>query len=189
MLKVEARNQYREKRMSLTHPEKLKLDDLMLIQFQTVPLPFIHCLMSYWPIKENNEPDTNLYADYVEFKNPSLKICYPRADFATHSMQAVEVNADTPFERKLHGIHEPLDGPSVDPAAIDLVFVPLLICDREGYRVGYGKGFYDKYLSACRKDCIKSGFCYFEPIVKIHDRHEFDIPLDICITPHYVYVF
>lgn len=189
MLKVEARNEYREKRMALPDAERAKLDDLLLIQFQSVRLPFIHHLLSYWPIAENNEPNTHLFTDYIDFLNPALKVCYPQSDFSKNTMQAVEVNADTPFERKVHGIHEPLEGTVVDAGIIDLVFVPMLICDKEGYRVGYGKGFYDKYLSACRRDCIKAGFCYFEPVHKIDDRHEFDIPLDICITPYNVYVF
>ena len=104
-------------------------------------------------------------------------------------MRAIEVNADTPFERKEHNIHEPLTGIVADAGIIDMIFVPMLIFDKEGYRVGYGKGFYDKYLEHCRKDCIKAGFCYFEPMDKIDDPHKFDIPLDICITPYNVYVF
>jgi 5-formyltetrahydrofolate cyclo-ligase len=189
MLKAEARKIYREKRKALSPVERAKMDDLLLIQFQTVELPFIHTLFSYWPIEENNEPNTHLFTDYIEFRNPSLKILYPQSDFVNHRMQAIEVNADTPFERKEHDIHEPLTGIVTDAGLIDMVFVPMLVCDREGYRVGYGKGFYDKYLEHCREDCIKAGFCYFEPMDKMDDRHKFDITLDICITPYNVYVF
>ncbi|MEJ0106812.1 MAG: 5-formyltetrahydrofolate cyclo-ligase [Bacteroidota bacterium] len=189
MLKAEARNIYREKRKALSPAERAKMDDLLLIQFQTIELPFIHTLFSYWPIEENNEPNTHLFTDYIEFRNPALKILYPQSDFVNNTMQAIEVNADTPFERKEHGIHEPLTGIVTGAGMIDMVFVPMLTCDEEGYRVGYGKGFYDKYLEHCREDCIKAGFCYFEPVDKIDDRHKFDIPLDICITPYNVYVF
>ena len=71
---------------------------------------------------------------------------------------------------------------------IDMVFVPLLIFDKQGYRVGYGKGFYDKYLAQCRVDCLKVGFSYFEPI-EIEGTREFDVPLNLCITPNSIYVF
>jgi 5-formyltetrahydrofolate cyclo-ligase len=189
MLKAEARILYRKKRMALTEVERIKSDDLMLIRFQTVQLPFIHRLLSYWPISENNEPDTHLFTDYIEFKNPALKILYPRAHFTNHSMEAVEVNVDTAFQLNNYHIHEPVDGVIADAASIDMVFVPLLICDTKGFRIGYGRGFYDRFLESCRKDCIKVGFCYFDPVDKIDDRHEFDIPLDICITPYNVYVF
>src|SRR6478735_12275822 len=104
MTKSEIRELYREKRQSLTENERSKLDDLMLIQFQKIDLPFIHALLSYWPIEENNEPNTHLFTDYIEFKNPALKVLYPQADFKNNTMQAIEINADTPFERKEHNI-------------------------------------------------------------------------------------
>ena len=66
MLKAEARKLYREKRKALSPAERSKQDDLMLIQFQAVELPFIHSLLSYWPIEENNEPNTHLFTDYLE---------------------------------------------------------------------------------------------------------------------------
>ena len=189
MLKEDARTLYREKRKSLSHAERAKLDDLLLIQFQTADLPFIHSLFSYWPIEENNEPNTHLFTDYLEFKNPALKICYPRTDYNTHTMEAIEVDADTPFKIMNHGIHEPVTGKVADPGSLDMILVPMLICDQKGYRVGYGKGFYDKFLANCSEDCIKVGFSYFEPVDEIEGKHGFDIPLDICITPQNVYVF
>ena len=189
MLKADARKLYRDKRTALTVPEKAKDDDLLLIQFQSLQLPFIHVLFTYWPIGESNEPDTHLFTAYIGFKNPALQILYPQADFVNRRMQAVEVNADTTFTLNQHNIHEPATGRIVGPESIDMVFVPLLICDQQGYRVGYGKGFYDKYLADCRTECIKVGFCYFDLPDKIDDRSEFDIPLDICITPYNVYVF
>ncbi|MES1220214.1 MAG: 5-formyltetrahydrofolate cyclo-ligase [Bacteroidota bacterium] len=189
MLKAEARKLYKDKRKALSYPEKAKADDLLLIQFQTVQLPFIHTLLTFWPIEENNEPDTHLFTDYVEFKNPALRILYPQSDFTSNTMRAIEVNVDTAFKINQHNIHEPADGFKVNANIIDMVFVPMIVCDQQGYRIGYGKGFYDKYLTGCRDDCFKVGFSYFDPIDKIDDRHEFDIPLDICITPYNVYVF
>ena len=72
---------------------------------------------------------------------------------------------------------------------INMIFVPLLSFDKNGYRVGYGKGFYDRYLSQCRGDCLKIGFSYFEPLDAIDDTNEFDVPLNLCVTPTTVYVF
>ena len=65
----------------------------------------------------------------------------------------------------------------------------MLAFDTRGNRVGYGKGFYDRYLPACRPDCIKLGFSYFDPVDSVDDAHEFDVPLDLCITPNRTYVF
>jgi len=189
MHKAEARRIYKQKRKDLSDAERAKSDDLMLIQFQKIELPHIDHLLSYWPIEENNEPNTHLFNDYVEFKNPSIKFLYPKTDFKKQEMEAVEVNADTAFHKNGWNIHEPMDGTITDALVIDMVFVPLIIFDKQGFRVGYGKGFYDKYLQLCRPECLKVGFCYFEPIALIEGTREFDVPLNLCITPNNAYVF
>jgi len=189
MHKEEARKIYKEKRKELSDAEKARANDLMLIQFQKLALPEIHHVLSYWPIEENHEPNTHLFNGYLEFKNPAIKFLYPKSDFEKHEMEAIEVDADTAFRINAWNIHEPMDGTVTDAGVIDLVFVPLLIFDKRGYRIGYGRGFYDKYLQQCRPDCLKVGFCYFEPIDSIEGTHEFDVPLNICITPNNNYVF
>jgi 5-formyltetrahydrofolate cyclo-ligase len=189
MLKREARIVLKGKRMALSEKERVKLDDLLLIQFQTAELPFIGSLLTYWPIEENNEPNTHLFTEFMRFRNPEMKICYPKSDFAGGTMQAAVTDIDTPFSKAVLNILEPQSNEIMEPGEIDMVFVPLLGFDKNGFRLGYGKGFYDKWLAGCRPDCIKIGFSYFEPIASIDDRNEFDVPLDISITPHNVYVF
>ena len=189
MNKKELRKYFSEKRNALLPVEQSKLDDLLLIQFQKVELPFISQLLSYWPIEENKEPNTHLITDYLEFKYPGLKTAYPRIDFFMNEIMAVSADAETSFLKNEFNIYEPEEGTWVDFAEINMVLVPLLAFDKKGYRVGYGKGFYDKFLAGCAKDCIKVGFSYFEPIDEIADKADFDVPLSLCITPQTVYVF
>jgi len=189
MLKAEARKSYKERRKALSVTERVRLDDLLLIQLQKVQLPFITFLLSYWPIEQNHEPDTHLFTDYLEFQNPDLIICYPKSNFQDQTMESVQTNDDTRFRKNGYDLYEPEDGVVVNPAGIDMIFVPLLSFDRKGFRVGYGKGFYDRYLSQCRKECLKIGFSYFEPLDAIDDTSEFDVPLNLCVTPTTVYVF
>jgi len=103
----------------------------------------------------------------------------------------ISVLADdaTRFLQNGFGTHEPETGEILSPDTIDIIFVPLLCFDKKGYRVGYGKGYYDRYLAACKPDCIRVGFSYFEPIDEIPDKHEFDVPLSLCMTPQSIYVF
>lgn len=189
MNKQAIRELYREKRKAMPDGERMKADDLMLILFQSLALPHISYLFSYWPIDENHEPNTLLFSDFLEFRNPAMKVLYPRTDFTKNEMEAISIEADTPFIKNAYNIHEPMNGVATDAALIDMVFVPLLAFDQAGYRVGYGKGFYDQYLRDCRTDCLKVGLSYFEPLERIEGTHEFDVPLDICITPNNVYVF
>jgi 5-formyltetrahydrofolate cyclo-ligase len=189
MTKQVLRRIYKERRRELTPPEQAKLDDLLLIQFQTAELPFIQTLFSYWPIEANKEPNTHLFTGYLEFSNPGLQIAYPKTNLSIHEMTAIATTENTRFVKNEYGLEEPEAGPIVPVTEIDMVIVPLLAFDTHGYRVGYGKGYYDKFLSQCRPDCIKTGFSYFEPVAEIEDKHEFDVPLNLCITPQTVYVF
>ncbi|HEY0434320.1 MAG TPA: 5-formyltetrahydrofolate cyclo-ligase [Chitinophagaceae bacterium] len=189
MTKKEARDHYREMRKAMSPAERAKADDLMLILLQSAELPHIYYLLSYWPIEENGEPNTYLFNDFIEFRNPAVKILFPRTDFATGVMQAIEVNADTAFHRTGRNLYEPVDGTVTDASMIDVAFVPLLAFDKRGIRIGYGHGYYDKFLAQCRPDCLRIGFCHFEPVDIIEDAEQFDIPLTTCITPNTIYVF
>src|SRR5947207_15258036 len=104
-------------------------------------------------------------------------------------MQAVLTNADTAFKKGIYNVPEPISDHFISPEAFDLILVPLLICDHKGFRVGYGKGFYDKYLPHCRDNWVKLGFSYFEPVDEITYKDEFDLPLDLCIPPNNIDVF
>lgn len=189
MFKNEAREIFSKKRNEISYTEQLKWDDLILIWFQTLQLPFLNCVMSFYPIEEKKEINTLLLTDYLHFKNPALEICYPKTDLVHNTMHAIACHADSIFEPNSWGIPEPLDTEIVQPVKIDLVIVPLLICDLAGHRVGYGKGFYDRFLKECRDDCIKVGVSYFAPVEQIEDAADFDVPLDFCITPQRAYVF
>jgi 5-formyltetrahydrofolate cyclo-ligase len=189
MTKKELRDLYKQKRQSISSKEKLKLDDVLLIRFQQLYFEEAHVLFTYWPTATANEPNTHLFSGYLRHTIPSLKIAYPVTDLSTYTMRAVFINEETVYHSNAYGITEPKNGSEVEPHEIDIVFVPFLVCDMHGYRVGYGKGFYDKYLARCREDIIKIGFNYFDPIEKIEDRNSFDVPLDYCITPEKVYEF
>lgn len=87
------------------------------------------------------------------------------------------------------GIPEPVAGVVLNPSDLDIVLIPLLAFDLAGNRVGYGKGFYDRYLLQCRPDCLKIGISLFDPVARIEDVESCDIPLDIAICPAQLYDF
>lgn len=64
--------------------------------------------------------------------------------------------------------------------AVDAVVVPLLAADKQGNRLGWGKGYYDKYLQG--KTCRKIGFCYDFQVIEAIDANAWDQPLDVIVT-------
>ena len=189
MLKKEARVLYKDKRAKITISERLKWDDLLLIQFQKINLPFLSSVLSYYPIEEKKEINTFIITDYIQFTNPQVHICYPKINAAENNFIAIATTDETQFIPNQYNIPEPMGELVLHPKDIDAVLIPLLAFDERGYRVGYGKGFYDRYLKECRNDCLKIGLSYFEAVDSIDDASEFDVPLDFCITPQRTYVF
>lgn len=114
------------------------------------------------------------------------RISISKSDFTTNNLQHYLYEGNEQLEISKFGIPEPKYGQEITPEEIDFVFVPLLCVDKKGYRVGYGKGFYDRFLSACRKDCILIGLSFFEPIATIEDTHKNDVPLHFVVTPQNV---
>ncbi|PZP48345.1 MAG: 5-formyltetrahydrofolate cyclo-ligase [Pseudopedobacter saltans] len=189
MNKDELRKIYTAKRKSLSHKEIMIATDLLLIQFQNLHLPFIETVLSYRPIISKQEINMDLLESYLQITNPSIEFCYPILDWNSNTFSARATDSDTEFTTNAWGIEEPISDIVVDPEDIDLVFVPLLAFDQNGDRLGYGKGFYDRYLSLCRPDAIKIGFSFFSPEEKISDSSTLDIPLNFGITPDKIYAF
>ncbi|WP_238784292.1 5-formyltetrahydrofolate cyclo-ligase [Blattabacterium cuenoti] len=84
---------------------------------------------------------------------------------------------------------EPKKKHIIPPHLIEVIFIPLLIFDFKGYRIGYGKGFYDRFLMLCKKNVIKIGLSFFSPIKRIEPIHKNDLILDIGITVNQVLFF
>lgn len=87
------------------------------------------------------------------------------------------------------GIPEPEEGILTDPKTIDMILVPLLAFDKQGHRVGYGKGYYDRFLKDCRTDAQKIGLSFFSPEEKIVDTFSEDFLIDMVVTPDKIFRF
>ena len=189
MNKVDARKLLLEKRKALTRKQVNIFQDLLLIQFQELDLPYFKVLHTYLPIYDHNEPDPIPLVDWLRFKDPGMQVAYPKIDLSDLSMRHYVETEDTVFVLNTFGIPEPENALEIDAKEIDAVLIPLVAFDNDGNRVGYGKGFYDRFLSTCPSHTIKIGISFFPPVDKIEDIHFFDKKLDLCITPDLVYAF
>jgi 5-formyltetrahydrofolate cyclo-ligase len=147
------------------------------------------CLHVYLSLLRQREIDTFLLVEQVRVFYPHVRIVAPKADLATLSMESYVLDETTELVAGPWGIPEPSGGERVPPEAIDWMVVPLLAFDARGYRVGYGKGFYDRYLARCRPGVRKVGLAYFDPVAGITDAGPFDVRLDYCVTPGRVWTF
>jgi len=140
----------------------------------------------FFPIEKHNEVDSKLIIQIIQGKDKNVIL--PKINLESKTIDSFLLTDSTPLKTNHLGISEPINGIQINHDQIDLVFIPLLAFDHFGHRVGYGAGYYDKFLSEC-PNAIKVGLSYFDPINKIEDINSKDIKLDYCITPNKVYKF
>lgn len=141
----------------------------------------------FLPIVEQNEVDTEFILQILAGKDKEIVIS--KSDFETREMSHFLLTDNTKIAKNEYNIPEPVNGLPVPTEMIEVVFVPLLAYDKKGNRVGYGKGFYDKFLSQCKPDVVKIGLSFFEPEEQIDDVLETDVKLDFCVTSGEVFRF
>ena len=112
-----------------------------------------------------------------------------KSNFESLEMTHYLLTDNTKIKKNKHNIPEPVDGIEVPVNKIDVVFLPLLAFDLNGNRVGYGKGFYDIFLSKCKPNVIKIGVSFFEAENSIEGIFENDVLLDYCISTNKIYTF
>lgn len=185
--KAEARKILAQKRAALSDSECMKMDDLLLIQLQRMDWSSTSLIASFYPLAEKNEPNTILFEKYFKTLFPFIRFCYPIVQ--THNNEMDFYFETETLQLNKFGIQEPLPFNKVAPNLIDTMFVPLLGFDQKGHRVGFGKGYYDRYLAKEGQGIHKMGISYFEPMDNFTDTNEFDVPLSSCITPWNTYEF
>lgn len=141
----------------------------------------------FLPITEQKEVNTEFILHILSGKDKEIIVS--KADFATRKMTHFLLTDNTRIKKNEYNIPEPVDGIEVPSTKIDVIFVPLLAFDKKGHRVGYGKGFYDTFLSECKPDAIKIGLSFFDSEELITDVFEGDVQLDYCVNPNQVYKF
>ena len=140
--------------------------------FDLEKIKHLHLFLS---IEKNREVETGFIYERIRQDYPQIKTIIPRVDFEHDKLDNFAFTTDTKLILNKWGIPEPDDGEITAANMIDVVLLPLLCFDRRGFRVGYGKGFYDRFLQSCRKDCLKIGLNYFPPVEEISDTHEKDV--------------
>lgn len=185
--KKELRSKYKSLRSQLSEND---IDTKSLaIANQLLMLPiwtktYFHIFLH---IAEQKEVDTELILHLLSGKDKEIVVS--KTDFNSIKMAHFLLTDNTKIQKNEYNIPEPVDGIEVSINKLQVVFVPLLAYDNQGHRVGYGKGFYDKFLGECSSETIKIGLSFFDPEEAITDVHKDDIGLNYCITPDTIHTF
>ncbi len=187
MTKSELRLFYKRRRAELSgefiESESLAIAN-KLLNLNIWNYSFYHLFLS---ISEHKEINTDYILNILSGKDKNIIIS--KTNFETIEMTHYLLTDSTIIKKNSHLIPEPVDGIEISTDKIEVVFVPLLGFDKQGHRIGYGKGFYDKFLSECQTETIKIGLSFFESEERIEGVFDSDVALNYCVTPQTVYTF
>lgn len=187
MNKARLRSFYKAKRKELSSHQ---IEEWSLqIANQSLQLPiwekeFYHLFL---PIEKQNEVNTEFLLHILQGKDKNVVIS--KSNFKDMSLEHILLTDATEIKLNAIGIPEPQKGIEIQPQQLDVVFIPLLVSDKVGNRIGYGKGFYDRFLSKCKADVQKVGLSFFEPINEMIEVNTTDVKLDYLVTPSEIFQF
>ena len=185
MNKIEARKKYLDLRKKLDNVQIISKSTSISNNLQYLPIWEHNFYHIYLPIKEKNEVDTMPIINIL--KNKKKKVLIPKSDFNNTTMKSFLLNDNTVLKKNNYGITEPINNEEF-LGRIDVIFIPLVAYDLIGNRVGYGKGFYDKFLRNQNNKILRVGLSFFNPEKRIKiDEH--DENLDFCVTPNRIFSF
>ena len=179
------RKKYKDLRQKIAQEKQLDLSIKIANHFLKMDLwryVYFHIFLT---IRDKNEVDTGPLLNILWGRNKEVIVS--RSDFSTSTLSHFLLTENTPIKSNSYGIPEPIEGIAVGANKIQVVIIPLLAYDRQGNRLGYGKGFYDRFLQ--KSKAVKIGVSFFEPEEKPIDTNEQDVPLDYCISPERIYTF
>ena len=163
---------------------KSRAHKLDLARFAEVALPLLaealegrSRILIYHPLKD--EPDPR-----------GLTELLPRARFFLPKVSGEDLLVlpfEAPLVRGELGVMEPSGADPVPPDSLDAVVVPALLFDRGRYRLGRGKGYYDRFLKGLPKDVLRVGFLPSALVVERLPRDPWDEPVDLVVTEEGVF--
>lgn len=186
--KIELRQDYRQLRKQLSGVEVNDLSKKIAKQVGNW-LEGQESLMQFhlfFPIAKFNEVNTFYLQQLLEQRGKTLYTSQVNRE--EDRLDTLLLPSEAAFFLDEWGIPVPQESLRVPTTKIQVVFVPLLAYDSSGHRLGFGKGFYDKFLSSLEQSVIKVGLSFFSPEVAI-PMEPHDVPLDYCITPDRIWTF
>jgi 5-formyltetrahydrofolate cyclo-ligase len=182
------REVYLSKRQFLSDEEYERRNHQIKEKFISfIDISEIKVIHTFLPIFSKREVDTLRIIDFVKSLKSKVQFVVPKT-LKNGQLKNYILNDNCVIKENKWGIPEPAAGDLADDRSIDLILVPLIISDKYGDRIGYGKGFYDRFLEKVPR-AKKVGLSLLPNLDKIDFTEPTDIKMDFCITPNQVYDF
>lgn len=138
-----------------------------------------HCIHCYMSIE--SEVDTTPLITHALAEHKQVVVPIVRGKNLVHSVLTSLARENLVYDT--WGIPHPRQVRLVQACTWDVIIVPVLAFDRTGYRLGYGKGFYDRMLASCGGSSIPSiGVAFAAQEVAAVPHNAYDVPLDWIVT-------
>ena len=187
MTKKELREIFKEKRKGLSPGELYsRSGDIVELALSTFQMEQ-KMVSLFLPIERQKE--INTYSLWEKITGFGSQVTVPVMNAQKGDLKHILFVNQNQLVVNDFGVPEPESGKVIAAHKIDVVFVPLLSFDINGHRVGYGGGYYDRFLKKCNPQCKFIGLSLFPPVEKIDDILPTDIKLHACVTPEKVYRF
>ncbi|MFK7843844.1 MAG: 5-formyltetrahydrofolate cyclo-ligase [Rhodothermales bacterium] len=189
MTKKALRQDLLSRRIGLSASEYERLNTAVMRRLLHLPelrtANTIHC---FWPIHEKREVNTSrlikkLYKKEKQIVLPVV-LSFNNAPTSGSRMEHRMYEGETNMITNRWGVQEPAEKEPFPVSQLDLVIVPALGVTRNGFRLGYGKGFYDEFLAQC--NCPFVCPIFSNGLLDTMPTMPHDIPVDIIVTEHEV---
>ncbi len=182
MNKQQLRKIYLKKRKELHTSEIEKLSLKIMEQFMLLPKITNHCVYHiYLPIAKHNEINTLFIIEKLRILKKTVVV--PHINDNEGEMDACFLPPNAKMITNRYGISEPEHCQRIYSGNIDVIILPLLSYCEKGYRIGYGKGYYDRFIAGLRKPVFKVGLSFFEPDPAHSTPEVWDVRMNCCVTP------
>lgn len=182
VMENEAKQELRKRMLSMraSIPEDVRLEQSEKIAFYILnSKEYNECkvILLYISIRDEISTASLIKAALQDNKTVCLPACLPEK-----RMEARVYQKESDFTEMYNGIPQPGKHCTViSPDMLELCIVPALCCDTQGYRLGYGGGYYDRYLPKATR-AKKITICAKQRIFQTIPHGDFDVPCDKIIT-------
>ena len=185
--KQELRSYYSHQRFALSDQRHTKYSEMIINQARSLDMWSHENYHVYLTSENPNHKEVKTFQLIDLLWKKKKQVFVPKVN--GQELEIHPFSENTLLRNNQWFIPEPTETDKENPEILQVAFLPLIVADQRGYRLGYGKGFYDRFLNQCATSILKIGLGFFAPIQSIENVHSADQKLNYLVTPKKIYEF